>query len=47
MPPPELLVTLSRAGQPESEHYGSIAVVDENGRLIAHAGDPLKPTFLR
>ncbi len=31
----------------ESVHYGSIAVVDSNGKLIASYGDPQKVAFLR
>ena len=31
----------------ESVHYGSIAVVDSNGKLIASYGDPKAVTFLR
>lgn len=36
-----------RGGQIESTHYGSIAVVDSSGRLVAYAGDPHSSTFLR
>jgi L-asparaginase II len=31
----------------ENTHYGSVAVVDKTGRLIAHAGDPSFMTFSR
>src|SRR5215212_9342061 len=41
------LVSLTRGSRPESIHYGSIAVVDSSGRLIASVGDPERSTFLR
>lgn len=41
------LVTVYRAGLVESLHYGSVAVVDSNGRLLALAGDPGFETFIR
>lgn len=36
----EALVTIHRGSVPESEHRGSVAVVDGNGHLIAFLGDP-------
>lgn len=41
------LVELSRGGAPECLHFGSIAVVDAQGRLLAQAGDPHWLTFTR
>jgi L-asparaginase II len=38
---------LTRGETVESIHYGSIAVVDANGRLVAWHGDPQAVTFLR
>src|SRR3990170_8131563 len=38
---------LTRGYIPESIHYGSIAVVDMHGKLIAFYGDPNLVTFLR
>jgi L-asparaginase II len=38
---------LTRGDIVESIHYGSIAVQDVSGRLIAHYGDPNAVTFLR
>lgn len=35
-----VLAEVTRGGQTESVHHGSIAVVDANARLVAHAGDP-------
>jgi L-asparaginase II len=37
----------TRGGTAESVHYGSVAVVDAAGRLIAHCGDALALTFSR
>jgi len=37
----------TRGGIVESTHYGSIAVVDSNGKLIASHGDPYTVAFLR
>ncbi len=36
-----------RGGHPENIHYGSIAVVDASGRLLASAGDVESPLFTR
>lgn len=41
------LLVVTRGGRVESVHRGSIAVVSRDGRLLAAAGDPLQPTFLR
>jgi L-asparaginase II len=41
------LAIVERGGMPESVHYGSIAIVDAEGRLIASAGDPDAVTFTR
>lgn len=45
--PLQPLVAVLRGGQVESLHLGAIAVVDVNGRLRAHLGDPDFVTFLR
>ena len=37
----------TRGGQTESTHFGSIAVADADGRLVASAGDPQRITFMR
>ncbi|HKM39359.1 MAG TPA: asparaginase [bacterium] len=41
------VATLYRGGLVESRHYGSIAVVDLNGRLLYSHGDAERMTFLR
>ncbi|MBA2548462.1 MAG: asparaginase [Burkholderiaceae bacterium] len=41
------LVETTRGGTTECVHYGSIAVVDTNGRLVASAGDPESINFTR
>src|SRR5690349_5105757 len=41
------LAIVERGGQPECVHYGSIAIVDAGGRLVASAGDPEAPMFTR
>lgn len=41
------LLEVTRGRIVEAIHYGSIAVVDSNGRLIASYGDPQKVAFLR
>jgi L-asparaginase II len=41
------LASVYRGGHLESVHHGSIAVVDERGRLLAFAGDPAHRTSLR
>ena len=44
---PEILFEVTRGRIVESVHYGSIAVVDSNGTLIASYGDPQLVAFLR
>jgi len=44
---PAPLLEVTRGQVVESIHYGSIAVVDSNGRLIASYGDPQMVAFLR
>ncbi len=44
---PTPLVEVTRGGRVESIHYGAVAVVDAQGRLVAHAGDPDLTTYLR
>jgi len=41
------LVVTTRGSAIERVHYGSIAVVDESGRLVASAGDPQALNFAR
>ena len=41
------VVAVTRGGRVESVHRGSIAVVAEDGTLLAWAGDPRQPTWLR
>lgn len=41
------LVHVYRGEYVESVHYGSIAVVDASGKLLASAGDPYLKTFIR
>ena len=41
------LYELSRGEFVESIHYGSIAISDNQGRLVAWYGDPHTTTFLR
>ncbi len=41
------LAIVRRGDYPESIHYGSIAVTDTEGRLLASAGNPDWPTFMR
>lgn len=41
------LVVVRRGGRVESVHEGSVAVVTERGRLLASAGDPRRPVWLR
>ena len=42
-----LLAEVTRSGIVESRHYGSIAVVDKRGELIAGAGDVNRVTYMR
>lgn len=41
------LFELTRGGAVESIHYGAIAVVDVDGRLVTHSGNPHTVTYLR
>jgi L-asparaginase II len=41
------LVEVTRGGRVESEHRGAIAIVNANGKLIAHAGDVNLVSYLR
>ncbi len=41
------LVAVTRGGRVESVHRGSVAVVTEDGRLLASAGDPRQGVWLR
>lgn len=41
------MVSVYRGGFLESVHQGSVAVVDDSGKLIAWAGDPSFRTFIR
>jgi L-asparaginase II len=41
------LFELTRGRVVESIHYGSLAVVDSRGKLIASYGDPYQVAFLR
>src|SRR5689334_11195048 len=41
------LAIVERGEMPECVHYGSIAVVDADGRLVASAGDPHAAMFTR
>lgn len=41
------LVELTRGGLLECQHFGSVAVVNAAGKLLAHAGDPHWLTFTR
>ncbi|HEY0847190.1 MAG TPA: asparaginase [Noviherbaspirillum sp.] len=41
------LAEVTRGGEVESVHAGAVAVVNTNGELLYHAGDPHFPTFTR
>ena len=43
----ETLVEVWRGGRVESEHRGAIAVVDAQGRVLAHIGDVRLTSYLR
>jgi len=47
MPISQPLLELARGSVVESIHYGSIAVVDVDGKLLASYGDPYTVAFLR
>ena len=42
-----ILAEVTRGGQRESVHHGSVAVVDVDGQLVAHAGDPELSLYFR
>ncbi len=42
-----VLAEVTRGGAVESWHYGSVAVVNSAGKVLAHAGDPETVTFMR
>lgn len=44
---PELLVEVTRGDAVESRHYGHVAVVDADGRVVFSLGDPDFPTYPR
>ena len=46
-PAPAPLAEVSRGGIVESVHYGAVAVVDADGRVLRAAGDPYTQTFTR
>ncbi len=41
------LIELSRGGTLECQHFGAVAVVNAQGRLLAHVGDPYWTCFSR
>ena len=41
------LIEMTRGGTLENQHFGSVAVVNTHGKLLAHAGDPHWMTFTR
>ena len=41
------LIELTRGGTLECQHFGSVAVVNAQGKLLAHAGDAHWLTFSR
>ncbi|MBG9388610.1 asparaginase [Caenimonas aquaedulcis] len=41
------LIELYRGGTLESTHFGAVALVDTQGRLLASAGDPMRTVFTR
>ena len=45
--PQVLLAEVTRSGLVESRHFGSIAIVDAAGKLLASAGDSERITYLR
>lgn len=47
MPEPQLLVEVTRGDAVESRHYGHVAVVDAEGRVMFSVGDPGHPTYPR
>ena len=47
MPAPPILARVFRGGRVESVHRGGVAVVDEDGALVAEAGSPREAIYLR
>lgn len=47
MRPTPVLARVLRGGRLESLHRGDVAVVDEDGRVLASSGDPSRRVFLR
>ena len=47
MPTHTPITVVHRGGHPELVHYGSVAVCDSHGRLLASAGDMTQPMFTR
>jgi L-asparaginase II len=43
----EVLIEVTRGSVVESIHRGAVAVCDARGRVVAYAGDPELPTFVR
>ena len=41
------VIELLRGGTLESVHFGAVAVVDAQGKVLAHAGDPNRVSFTR
>jgi L-asparaginase II len=41
------LIEMTRGGTLENQHFGSVAVLNRQGKLLAHAGDPHWMTFTR
>jgi L-asparaginase II len=44
---PPALARVLRGGRTESVHRGDVAVVDEEGRLVASSGDPQRSVYVR
>ncbi len=44
---PALLADVTRGGRIESQHYGHLAVVDADGKIVFALGDPRFVTFIR
>jgi L-asparaginase II len=42
-----VIVEVDRSGFVESQHYGAVAVADADGAVVAAAGDPELPIYLR
>jgi L-asparaginase II len=45
--PPPVLARVRRGAHVESEHRGDVAIVDEDGRMLAECGEASRPVFLR